>query len=531
MLRARSPLGQDITDEACLGAVMTARGLDGACPACGAVAPRIYLTKQRAFGCSLCGFKVYPVEGTPFAGSRRPLADWFLALQLAARNPAPLTGRSLARSLGIRINIASDMARTVEALRGPGRDGIDWHDVARGFDLRLPLVRPPRSAALIAAALRAPGAGLAGIALLAAAAMSLASVSVPEPPTGTEDRAAASVVLALAADENVLLVSAEDARRLYDVSDLDADAPTPLAPRIRVVPERPATGEAPRAAALPAIKLAAAVAASLLRGDYAGVRQRAGERPELAPYGALARELQAGATGNPDDLLVFGPVRIRRHLVEKIVRAAGATGMDPVLLMAIADKESSFATAVQAKTSSATGLFQFIESTWLRVVRDYGARYGLGAESRSAAALVEASATVPAEERSRILDLRRDAYLSAALAAEMLKNDGEPIARRLGRPLTGGETYLVHFLGPEGAMRLLDRARSAPDAVAAELLPKPAAANRSIFFATDPAGAAKGLSVAEVRDRFESMIGLRLDRYRAVRSLPGAPQTAPAAQR
>jgi hypothetical protein len=135
---------------------------------------------------------------------------------------------------------------------------------------------------------------------------------------------------------------------------------------------------------------------------------------------------------------------------------------------------------------------------------------------------------VPAEERSRILDLRRDAYLSAVLAAEMLKNDSEPIARRLGRPLTGGETYLVHFLGPEGAIRLLDRAHSAPDAVAAELLPKPAAANRAIFFATNLGGTAKGLSVAEVRDKFESMIGLRLDRYRSVRALPASRQPAPA---
>ena len=49
-------------------------------------------------------------------------------------------------------------------------------------------------------------------------------------------------------------------------------------------------------------------------------------------------------------------MKIRRHLVQTIVRAAATVRTDPVLLMAVADKESSFVTAVQAKTSSATGL-------------------------------------------------------------------------------------------------------------------------------------------------------------------------------
>ena len=51
--------------------------------------------------------------------------------------------------------------------------------------------------------------------------------------------------------------------------------------------------------------------------------------------------------------------------------------------MAVADKESSFATEVKAKTSSATGLYQFIERTWLGVIAEFGEKHGLAREARS----------------------------------------------------------------------------------------------------------------------------------------------------
>jgi hypothetical protein len=60
-----------------------------------------------------------------------------------------------------------------------------------------------------------------------------------------------------------------------------------------------------------------------------------------------------------------------------------------------------------------------------------------------------------------------------------------------------------------------------PKAAAVKLLPRPARANRSIFFAR--AGRKlKGLSVAEVHGKFEKMMGLRLDRYRNVHQVATA---------
>jgi soluble lytic murein transglycosylase-like protein len=234
----------------------------------------------------------------------------------------------------------------------------------------------------------------------------------------------------------------------------------------------------------------------------------------LAPD-ADAPDVVARPTGDPDEVLQFGPMRIRRHLVETIVKAAQATQSDPVLLMAIADKESSFSTGVRARTSSATGLYQFIDATWLRVVNDFGARHGLRKEAAAIGWSDDELVVSDASERARILDLRREPYISALLAAEMLKRDAERIGRRIGRALTPAETYLAHFLGPDDAERFMEKVVGEPESIAADLLPKPARANKPIFFAS-VGRKQKGRSIAEVYQKFQAMMDLRLDRYRDV---------------
>ena len=236
--------------------------------------------------------------------------------------------------------------------------------------------------------------------------------------------------------------------------------------------------------------------------------------------------LSQTSTGDPNDVLEFGPMKIRRHLVQTIVKAAQTVETDPVLMMAVADKESSFITAVQAKTSSATGLYQFIERTWLGVIRDFGPKYGY---AQDAALVVPDANDRPSvqdqSERARILDLRRDPYLSALMAGEMLKRDAARIALKIGRELTLGEIYLAHFLGVDDAENFLAQVVDKPSAAAAVLLPGPARANRSIFFAgTTGRGRHRkpaSLSVAQVHQKFEAMMTTRGDRYRDVRSVAG----------
>ena len=235
----------------------------------------------------------------------------------------------------------------------------------------------------------------------------------------------------------------------------------------------------------------------------------------VSPSGAPQPPPQI-SSGDPDQILTFGPIKIRRHLVDTIVRASKVVGADPTLLMAVADKESSFSTAVKAQTSSATGLYQFIEQTWLGVISEFGTKHGLGADAKLIGKSGRQFVVSDGAQRQRILDMRREPYISALLAAEMLKRDTLRLERALGRHLTGGEIYLIHFLGPDAAQTFIETMEEQPGVKAAELLPKPAQANRPIFYA-DAGGETKVLTVSEVHKKFNEMIKVRLDRYSAVR--------------
>src|SRR4051812_10456694 len=87
------------------------------------------------------------------------------------------------------------------------------------------------------------------------------------------------------------------------------------------------------------------------------------------------------ASANPNEILVFEQMRVPRWLAEAVVRAAQVTGVDPAYMMALADKESSPLPDNKARTSSAEGLFQFVEGTWLEVLRRYGPKHGYATEA------------------------------------------------------------------------------------------------------------------------------------------------------
>ena len=212
--------------------------------------------------------------------------------------------------------------------------------------------------------------------------------------------------------------------------------------------------------------------------------------------------------------LRFGPVRVESAIVEHVIEAAKIADMDPALLMAIADKESSFAPKAKASTSSASGLFQFVEATWFKALRAFGWRHGHEQEAMAIQGDDKEMRVAP-QKRAELLRLRNDPYLSAVLAAEMLKHDGEGIASRLGRPLTQGETYLIHFLGPEDAERFMKKMDDDPRASAAALLPKAAKANKPIFYERQ-GRRMKGRSVREVHEAFEAMMDTRTSRYEDV---------------
>jgi Transglycosylase SLT domain len=169
-----------------------------------------------------------------------------------------------------------------------------------------------------------------------------------------------------------------------------------------------------------------------------------------------------------------------------IARASQATGVDFSLLVETARRESALNPNARAGTSSATGLFQFIDSTWLDMVSRHGGDHGLG---REAAAL---RGGADAATRRQILALRNDPEISARMAGELARENAASLQARLGRAPSAGELYAAHVMGAGGALRLIESAgQGAPNAAA--LFPREAAANRGLFYASGEPRSAQAL--------------------------------------
>lgn len=190
------------------------------------------------------------------------------------------------------------------------------------------------------------------------------------------------------------------------------------------------------------------------------------------------------------------PRSVDPSITRQIRQASQASASDFGLLMAQAAQESGFRPDAKSPTSSATGLFQFIESTWLDMMHRFGAKYGMGelAQKIGTDGLGKPHVSDPAA-RQRILALRSDPSLSAALAGEYAKLNKDEVERALGHPAGRAELYMAHFLGAGGATLFLKALETRGATPAAQLLPEAAASNRGIFFEGET-GRAK--SVAEI---------------------------------
>ncbi|MCA0425531.1 MAG: transglycosylase SLT domain-containing protein [Proteobacteria bacterium] len=184
-------------------------------------------------------------------------------------------------------------------------------------------------------------------------------------------------------------------------------------------------------------------------------------------------------------------------------RAARRSGVAFDYLMTTAKRESALDPTARAGTSSARGLFQFVEQTWLKMVQEKGAEIGLGAE---AAAVTDRSGrphVADAATRQRILALRDDPAIASELAAHLARDNHAGLTQALGREPQQGELYIAHFLGLSGAIRLIRGAERTPDASASDAFPQAAVANRGIF--RDRSGRER--SLAEVHSRLVSGFG------------------------
>ena len=175
-----------------------------------------------------------------------------------------------------------------------------------------------------------------------------------------------------------------------------------------------------------------------------------------------------------------------------ISRAAQRVGVDFSYLLNQAKSESGLNPNAQAQSSSAGGLFQFIDQSWLGAVKMYGAKHGLSWASDAISRRSDGSWKVDGSVRNQVMALKNQPEASALMAAEFASDNSHGLQAALGRQPRSADLYFAHFLGLEGATKFLKAADARPDASAASLFPREARANRAIFYDND--GNARSLS-------------------------------------
>jgi hypothetical protein len=98
------------------------------------------------------------------------------------------------------------------------------------------------------------------------------------------------------------------------------------------------------------------------------------------------------------------------------------------------------------RRSSATGLGQFLDETWLDMIRAHRPDLAKG------------------RSQTEILELRRDAKVAREITARFTERNAETLRKR-GLPVTPGTIYLAHFAGGAGAVAILSAMENADAAL------------------------------------------------------------------
>lgn len=174
-------------------------------------------------------------------------------------------------------------------------------------------------------------------------------------------------------------------------------------------------------------------------------------------FGA-AHTTKTGAAGSHGDIKAI------------IADAATKVGVDPTVMQVIAAQESGLNPNSKAKTSSATGLFQFINSTWKGMTSQYGAKYGLSPSSSPT-----------------------DPEANALMGAQLMKVSLDNLKKVKPNP-TPLDGYMSHFLGTGGGPKMTAALEKSPNAPATNFASEgQVKANKSLFYSNGQPVSVQGL--------------------------------------
>lgn len=198
-------------------------------------------------------------------------------------------------------------------------------------------------------------------------------------------------------------------------------------------------------------------------------------------------------------------VGAKAAIAQIIGHASRRSGISHAYLVAQAEIESSLVPHAKARSSSATGLFQFLDGTWLETLQRHADRFDADYDP----VIARLQAGIPASaldraEKAHLLSLRSNPLAASIVAAATAGENAAQLETLLGRRASDTELYLAHFLGSGGAKRFLRAWAQSPHASAAQLLPAAARANRAVFYT-------QGGSSRSLQD-IVNLLGQKIDR-------------------
>ncbi|OYX66912.1 MAG: hypothetical protein B7Y88_03530 [Sphingomonadales bacterium 32-64-17] len=180
-----------------------------------------------------------------------------------------------------------------------------------------------------------------------------------------------------------------------------------------------------------------------------------------------------------------------------IAEASTRTSVDFDYLMAQARVESALDPSAKARTSSAAGLYQFTNQTWLNTLERHGATHGLGWAADSISSSGGRARITDPSMASAIMELRYNPEAASLMAGELAGDNADYLQQTFGRAPDHTELYLAHFLGAAGAREFIAAHAADPGREAASIFPRAAGANRGVFYDNG-----RARSLGEVRDLF-----------------------------
>src|SRR6185312_9604123 len=137
---------------------------------------------------------------------------------------------------------------------------------------------------------------------------------------------------------------------------------------------------------------------------------------------------------DPVESMAVTPISVSPSLASVLNAAGDRNNVDFDYLLQTAERESSLNPEAKAASSSATGLFQFLDTTWLQVMKSEGPRLGY---QRYADAITQDRdgdyVIADPKLRAEVLKLRENPGVAADMAAAFTKSNGDYLRAKFGR--------------------------------------------------------------------------------------------------